>query len=151
MGPPVSSQQTSVNWARPQVLKGAMKIIRDVAIAVIGDIEGLGSGQIFTLNMLAMVPVRPPWWGIREATVPDMEGKPPLVQKALLLMRDYQDYAFWTDHIFGGNLLAGLKTASPEKRREINNQCGYFLFIAKSLVTMGREIHQEASAALNRR
>ncbi len=150
LGPNLLNQKTSIDWARPYVLDGSPKIIRDIAIAVIGDIEGLGGDQIFSLKFLGFVPIQPPWWETRANAITDAAGKPALIREALLMMRDYAEFAFWTDRVLGpGRRLADLKSASAEVRALLAREAGYFLYLADDLPKVARVIHRKATAELS--
>ncbi len=149
VGPNLLNQKTSIDWARPYVLNGSAKIIRDTAIAIIGDIEGLGGDQIFSLKFLGFVPIKPPWWDTRAKAITDAEGKPALVREALLMMRDYAEFAFWTDRVLGsGRRLADLKSSSAEARALLAREAGYFLHLADELPKAARTVHAKATAEL---
>ncbi len=87
----------------------------------------------------------------RERTVPRAVGAPPLVKKALLLYRDYREFFYWDDLLWGEG--GSVKRWSESKTEQIgrrdasltskvSEQAGYYLFIARWLQVAGRDLHK---------
>lgn len=124
------------------VLTGNKKLIKSVAIAYYGYLEGLGADFSLTVNLMGGAPIEPLNWNERRYTYP--EGASEYTQDGIKLITWWREYNYWYDLL--QPRIGELARGTPEKRYEALRLAGMVLWYEKVVSEDARKLIRKIDA-----